>query len=231
VRRTAGVWWALVRATWGEQLSRKPFVVLCLIYAVAETIGAVQAHELADPTLLLTVLLGAGSIGRDLTSGVLPLLFTRPLTRATYVLAKWLAVSSVAAIGGLLALVIQALLLSHRGFGPAGSAIGAALFGAVSTAAGIAAVLVFLSTLVSGFGDLGLWMILRLAGFLAGRWLGPRFTEEWGALVTPSLSWETLSGWDAGAWFRLVSYLSTVTLFLCLAVVVANHKEVSYATG
>jgi hypothetical protein len=231
VRRTAGVWWALVRATWGEQLSRRPFVALCLVYAVAETIGALQTHELADPTLFLTVLLGAGSIGRDLTSGVLPLLFTRPLTRATYVLSKWLAVSSVAAIGGVLALVIQASLLAYRGFAPAASAIGAAVFASVATAAGLAAVLVFLSTLVSGFGDLGLWMILRLAGFLVGRRVGPRFAEEWGALLTPSLSWETLSGWDAGAWFRLVSYLSTVTLLLCLAVVSANRKEVSYASG
>jgi hypothetical protein len=231
VKRTASVLWALIRASWGEQLSRPVILVLCVILALADTVGAVQVHELDDPTLLLTAFLGAGSIGRDLTSGVLPLLFTRPLTRASYVMAKWLAVSSLAAGAGLLALGIQALVLGQRGFGVPGPAIGAALFGAVTTAAGVAAVLVFLSTLVSGFGDLGLWMILRLAGALLERRAGPRFAAEWSGLFVPSLAWDTLAGWDAGAWFRLVSYLSTVSLFLCLAVISANRKEVSYATG
>ena len=162
---------------------------------------------------------------------MLPLLFTRPITRATYVLAKWTAVSSVAAGGGVLTLAIQAVLLWHRGFGLPGPVIGGAFFASAAVALGVAAVLVFLSTLVSGFGDLGLWMVLRLAGVLAARRAGPRFLQEWRSLIEPSLSWDALSGWSAGPWFRVVTYLSTVTLFLCLAVVVANRKEVSYAAG
>ena len=223
--------WALIRATWGEQLSRPLLGVVCLIYGVSEVVGSLYGHELNDPTLVLTMVLGAGSIGRDVTTGVLPLLFTRPLTRGTYVLAKWMAVSSLAAVAGTLAIAIQAALLWHRGAGLPAATIGAALFAATATALGIAAVLVFLSTLVSGFGDIGLWTVLRLLGLLAGKRMGPRFTEEWRSLVEPSLAWDTLSGWNAGAWFQLVSFLSTVTLFLCLAVVAANQKEVSYASG
>ena len=227
----ASVWWALIRAAWGEQLTRPVVLLLCAILCVVEIVGASYGHELNDPTMFLTVLLGAGSIGRDVTTGVLPLLFTRPITRGTYVLAKWIAVSSVAAAGGVLVLAIQAAMLWHRAFGLPAAAIAGGFFAGVATAFGVAAVLVFLSTLVSGVGDLVLWMILRLAGVLLARWAGPRFLQEWRSLIEPSLTWDSLSGWSAGPWFRVVTYLSTVTLFLFLAVTVANRKEVSYAAG
>lgn len=231
MRRSASVWWALIRATWGEQLSRPIIAVMGLAYCASEMAGVLYGHELNDPTLILTLLVGAGSIGRDVTTGVLPLVFTRPFARGTYVLAKWLAVSSAAALAGVLALAVQAVWLHHRGFGLPAAAVGGAFFTAATTAVGIAALLVFLSTLVPGVGDVGLWTLLRLGGFLVGKELGPRFTQEWSALVEPALSWETLFAWDAGAWFRLVSYLSTVTLFLFAAVVSANRKELSYAAG
>jgi len=39
-----------------------------------------------------------------------------------------------------------------------------------------------------------------------------------------------LNGGDV-PWFAIVSYLSTVTLCLAVAVVVMNRKELSYASG
>jgi hypothetical protein len=228
---TGSVLWALIRATWGEQRSRPFVVVLCLIFCVVEISAVSYTHDLNDPTLFLTVMFGAGSIGRDVTTGVLPLLFTRPIKRGTYVFAKWIAVSSAAAVTGALVLTIQALLLRHRGLGLPGATIAAAVFASAASACGISSVLVFLSALVSGFGDIALWMGLRLLGALLAKRVGPRFVQEWRSLIEPSLAWDTLSGSHLGAWFRLVSYLSTVTLFLCLAVMAANRKEVSYAAG
>jgi ABC-type transport system involved in multi-copper enzyme maturation permease subunit len=223
--------WALVRVTWRELLSR-PFVgIICLVFCAVEISLGSSMHDLNDPTLILTVILGAGSIGRDVSSGVLPLLFTRPIARRTYVFAKWIAVSSAASVVGAAALAIQALLLWRQGAGLSAPAIGAAVFGGATTAWGVASVLVFLSVLVAGVGDVGLWYGLHLVGILFARKAPARFNEEWRALIQPSLAWDALSGSHLLVWFRLVSYLSTVTFFLVLAVTAANRKELSYASG
>ena len=110
------VLWALVTVTWRERLSRPVVVALCGLLCAAQTAFAVSgSHDLEDPVLVLALILGAGSIGRDLSSGVLALLFARPIVRTTYVIAKWTAVSLAAGTLGCATLIVQAVLLRSRG--------------------------------------------------------------------------------------------------------------------
>lgn len=221
---------ALIVAAWRERLLRPLYGGLCLLFCFSQLSMARFSHELQDPTLLLTLLIGAGSVGKDVSSGVLPLLFTRPLVRSRYVLAKWLAVGSVVTILATLTLLGEALLLWRAGLGVPRAEVAAAVFQGATNAFGIASVLVLFSALVSGMTDVLLWIGLSTLPMIAQRYLSQRVSEEWRALLDPSLDWSATFGPPIG-WFPLFSYLSTVTLCLALASLAINRKELSYASG
>jgi len=220
----ASALWALVSATWREKLARPIVLVLCVLICIGHASFVVSSHELEDPATPLALILGAGSIGRDVSSGVLALLFTRPLVRARYVLAKWLAVSVAAGVLAAATLLVEALILGRQGEGVPGAELAAALFASATATCGLTAVLVLFSTLLPGLGDVALWTALLLVMAVARGRLPQRVAEECQALLQPQLAW-------GSTWFAILSYLSTVALCLCLAALVANRKELSYAAG
>jgi hypothetical protein len=229
---STGVLWALVSTTWREKLSRPIVVVLCVLLCVVQSAVAISAsRDLSDPAFILAMVLGAGSVGRDVSSGVLALILTRPIVRTTYILAKWLAVGGAAAILSLLTLVAQTLLLRGKGIDISIGELLSAMFGATTSAFGVTSVLVLLSVLIPGVGDIATWVALGLVGYLGRNALPQRFSEEWRGFLQPSLEWSSTFGATPISWFALSSYLSTVTLCLCLAALALNRKEVSYASG
>jgi ABC-type Na+ efflux pump permease subunit len=189
------------------------------------------SQTLEDPVLLLTLILAAGSVGRDVSSGVLALLLTRPVVRTTYVVAKWTAVSSAAAGLSCLTLAVQAAVLRAKGVDISASELWNATFASASSAAGLSALLVLLSVLLPGAADIAAWGALNLLGFLAQRILPLRANTEWRDFLQPKLGWVSTFGATPISWFGLTSYLSTVTLCLCLAALAMNRKEISYASG
>lgn len=223
--------WALILVTWRERLSRSWFGWFCLMVCAIYFAIARSTGELADPVLWLTLLIGAGSVGKDVSSGVLPLLFTRPLVRSHYVLAKWLALGSAAALLSTLTLVVEAVWLAHLGQGLPGAEVAAAVFHSVSSAFGVTSVLLVLSVMVPGYSDIMVWIGLGFLPVFAQKYISQRVTDEWRMFFQPSLEWGATFGATPIGWFRLLSYLSTVTLCLCLAVLAANRKELSYASG
>jgi ABC-type transport system involved in multi-copper enzyme maturation permease subunit len=223
---------ALVVATWRERLSRPIALIVCLLICVAMTGSAVTVnHALQDPTLPLGLILAAGSVGRDVSSGVLALLLTRPLVRTTYLLAKWTAVSTAVAGLACLTLVAQAMLLRARGVDISLGELWRGAFASATAAAGLISVLVLFSVLISGVGDIAIWVALNLIGFVGQRILPLRVTSEWRSLLEPKLGWDSTFAARPISWFGLTSYLSTVTLCLCLAALALNRKEISYASG
>jgi ABC-type transport system involved in multi-copper enzyme maturation permease subunit len=224
--------WALVVATWRERLSRPVAAVVCVLICGATSAAAVTGgHSLEDPTLPLALILGAGSIGRDVSSGVLALLLTRPLRRSTYLMAKWTAVTTAVAALSCLTLTVQTLLLRSKGIDISGGELWTTTFSSVTSAGGLAAVLVLLSVFMPGAGDIALWVALNLVGFLVQRVLPMRVHTEWNDFLRPTLGWASTFGATPISWFSLSSYLSTVTLCLCVAALALNRKEISYASG
>jgi len=206
------------------------------LLAVAFMPGAGLALLGGGQGLILT--LGAGMIGQDVSSGVLQLLFARPVRRPEYVVSRWLGVAIAAAAISLLQLAIAYALLAARGIPPTAQDI--VMFGAGRVLEGLggAAVLVLFSSLVGGFGDLGIYLLVNLgAGVLqmAGqvkRWLWmERMGTEINGALTPTLDLARLVTASPMPWFPIVSYASTVVLCLALAIVIVNRKELSYASG
>ena len=184
----------------------------------------------------LVLALAAGLIGQDLASGTVQLVLARPVTRAQLVFSRWIAVA-IATIGVvLLQVATAALIMAARGAGVPWRQAALFLADNALLALGTAAVMALLSALAPGLGDLGLLVLANLSAALlqgVGAW------RRWGAVVRaaeevqhvlkPELHLGPLA-YGSPPWPDVVSYLSTVTLCLALAVVVLNRRELSYAS-
>jgi ABC-type transport system involved in multi-copper enzyme maturation permease subunit len=220
----------LVWACWRERFSRPLVIALLTVIAL---LGFVSSHfdkSLSDYSGLFAMVLGAGLVGRDVSSGALALLFTRPIKRSEYLLSRWLAAALAASALGVMALLAQFLILRLRGVGVTGSELLFASAKAISGDFGLAATLVFLSTLVRGIGDIGLWLLGSLLAALCASFVNRRLGEELLRLLTPRLDWARALTSQPISWFEIASYASSVTLFLALALMMINRKEISYAS-
>jgi len=182
--------------------------------------------------------LGAGMIGQDVSSGTLPLLLARPVSRAEYVFSRWGATAAGAFVALLLqALTAAAIMLARGAPVPWGDA-GLFLANGALTVLGAAALLALLSSLAGGLGDIGLLLLLFITGQVVQKiamvrswmWLVRGADELLGALK-PALELGALTHGGAVPWYALVSWLSSVTLCLALAIVVMNRRELSYASS
>jgi hypothetical protein len=229
---------ALLAAGWRERLSR-PIVVVLLVVGSAVMVGHLLVgnlsevrEDLAPPELIMALIFGAGLVGKDVSSGALALMFTRPIKRWQYVFTRWIGAGVAATTFSVLHLVLQFVVLFSRGQGVPARALGQASFEAATGAFGLTAVLLALSTLVTGLGDLVLWIGLTLLPeFIVHVGVPQRICEQIEQLAMPRLEWATAAGAGTGSWFGIASYASNVTLSLALAVWVINRKQISYATS
>lgn len=219
---------------WRERLSR-PILVLLMVVAGGSMLTATYSglyDELADPSGLMTLILAVGLVGRDVSSGTLALIFTRPIKRWRYIISRWVGASIAASAISWLHLIVQFLLLRSLGKGLPVGALFEMGFESATGAFGLTAVLVLFSTLVPGIADVGIWIATRMLVDVGERLGVPqRVGEHLDGLLSPELTWVTLVAGGTSAWFSVASYASNVVLCLAVAVAVINRKELSYASG
>ncbi len=231
----------IVVATLRQRFTSPMRLVLCGMIGwfpmLAVLASPAAGFALLGDGAMLALVLGAGMIGQDVSSGTLPLLLARPVSRASYVLSRWSGV----ALGAWLLVLLQALtaafLMMARGAAVPWDGAAVFLANGALGALGMAAVMALLSSLLDGLGDLGLYLVLTLTAQtiqLVGRMRSSdvlaRVGEELARALTPKLSVVPFFGPPPVSWFELVSYVSTVTLCLALAIVVVNRRELSYAS-
>jgi len=183
------------------------------------------------------MVLGAGVIGRDISTGVLQLILARPVTRREYVLSRWLALGCAGfAVGFLCWLILLPLALSSGG-----STINHALLrlGEIGLASfGFAAVITGLSSLLPGFGDLA----LLLAGVMVGSFLSflgdvgkspavSRIGEEVARTLVPMVSFGDVLYDGTFHAYPILAWASATTLGLLLAIYAMNRREFSYGSA
>ena len=202
---------------------------LCLI---AHEVG-LQAVRVGP---MFAFILSVGILGQESSSGVLQLLFARPIRRWEYVVSRWLAV--VVAACGLIVLQVSiaCLLLARHGL-PEGREIFAVLADQATQAIGTASVILFFSSFISGAGDVIAIVLTFLTAQVVtgiGQWrdnpVMARIGEETMRFVAPQLPIVVLMSGGRVPWFEVVSYVSTVSLCVAVAVVVVNRREISYAS-
>jgi ABC-type transport system involved in multi-copper enzyme maturation permease subunit len=188
-----------------------------------------------ETSLNFALIFGAGMIGQDTASGVLQLLFARPVRRDVYVISRWVAASLAAALMAVVQVGLVALILAARGARPEVTDVAIAWANHITSAFGVTAPLLALSALVPGLADLGLLLliytvagILQVAGGAMNQAIVAQISHVMQDFVNPMIDFHRVLG-PAPSWNEIVSYVSTVTLSLALAIVFVNRKELSYA--
>ena len=183
------------------------------------------------------IFLGAGLVGQDVSAGTLQLLFARPVTRGEYAVSRWLGAALAASCLVVAQLAIGVALLAIHGEAPSARDLAIFAGGQLLGVFGTVSVLLLFSTVLPGVGD---FMAILAAGVLGqglqlgaalfrAPWLG-RAGVEIGRFVAPGLDLAPFFRGGPVSWFEVVSYLSSVTLCLALAIVILNRRELSYAT-
>lgn len=203
-------------------------------------VRAVENTGLAAGTtvMFLALTFGSGLIGADAASGVLQLVLVRPVTRPAYVFARWLAASCLAAGLAAAQTLLIAAAIAVRGHPASWAALGGVLAYQVAAGFGLTAVLLSLSTFIGGLGDLRAW-VLALFGASVMRWGGEirgwpwlaRMGHELGGVVMPTFPAESYGGLEPTVWLSAVTWCSTVTLALALAILIFNRREQSYGSS
>ncbi len=183
--------------------------------------------------------LAAGAIGQEVSSGVLTLTFARPVTRPAYVFSRWAGAGGFAAALALAQLALALVAIAARG-GPLPGApfVAAHALECVLVASASAAVMVMLSSLANGLGDVALLAM----GFTTSAFAGmvgqakdwpvlARAAQEIQVTLMPTVRVGWLFGHGDPQAYALITLLSTLAGSLAVAVWVVNRKELSYAAG
>jgi ABC-type transport system involved in multi-copper enzyme maturation permease subunit len=213
------------------------FFMVALPLVMLAAMPRVGLAALGD-ALPLAMLFAVGMIGQDLSSGVLQLVFARPVRRWEYVVCRWVAVAGAAAA----VVVAQAAaawgVLALRGHAPAAELVIDFASGRVLQVVGVASVMALFSSLVAGLADLAVYIVLNILAGIAGLaaqakgWVALGHTSRLlGDVLAPAIDFRTVAGGGVHAWLEVIAYLSTILLCLAFASVAMNRRELSYASG
>jgi ABC-type transport system involved in multi-copper enzyme maturation permease subunit len=220
--------------------SRVRLVLVACVF-LFPLLALVVIHGLGTQALgtgsIFALILAAGIIGQESSSGVMQLLFARPVRRSEYVVSRWLAVVFGAATLSLVQIGLACLIWLARGSAPGAGEIATFAAQQVINAFGTVSVVLLFSSFVSGIGD----VVSQVVGGVVGQmfvWVGQfrqsppvvRTGEEIIRFVSATVPLETIVRGGSIPWFEIVSYLSTVSLCVTVAIVVLNRREISYAS-
>ena len=184
------------------------------------------------------MIMAAGLIGQEVSSGVLTLAFARPIQRLQWVVGRWLGASLLAMAIVLLQVLVAFGVAAARHGVPSASAVTMAALEGTLAVFGSSAVLLLLSSVLPGLGDLGMLLIAGVAStaiptiashYQIG-WL-VRAGEELQRFLTASVDLAPVFHHDAMPWFEITSYFSTLAICLVVAIWAVNRKELSYASA
>jgi len=196
--------------------------------------------------------LGTGILGKDISSGVLSTVFSRPLARTKYVMAKWLALSvATSAIAVALALCEQTVVSVTFMYMPDVNLL-TTIAERVSLCFGLSATMVGLSSLFAGNKNMvvwcvlfgGMWILFQFASSLPNMYFGSYFSLAWmstfapimkavaeftTSICLPWLDMTLVANSLIPSASVIFSYCFTVVFMLTIAIWRMNNLEVSYA--
>ncbi|MCA9813499.1 MAG: hypothetical protein H6677_15110 [Candidatus Obscuribacterales bacterium] len=187
-----------------------------------------------DSAYNFAFIIAAGIIGSDVSDGILPLTFSRPLKRIEYILCKWLAVSSMVTILAILNDLIHWMILSKGSLEMLQSVEPCIFLNTVTAALGSTAIIMLFSSLVPGIADIGIILLIGLIAIITSL-INHYWKVAWAinvaavllSILFPHVDLRTLNGnYEVIEAFGM--YLSIVFTALFLATYFVNRKELSY---
>ena len=204
--------------------------------------GAFTGQPSPSSGFLALLLLAAGSVSRDVSSGALQMILARPISRTDYLWGRFFGILSAYAVFlaavALLTLVFSAAVLPalHVPHAPLQWAgLARAFAAAFLDGVLVAAVLLFFSTFLPGWGDvLGYFLLTLFLSALPS--IGAGLQKEWLTRLGLTLKQNVLPEPNFGAIFsgeRRVSeavgqWALAITVFLLAAALVFRRREFAY---
>jgi hypothetical protein len=232
----------LLRQKFGSTGVVIALAVLSLLTAF-QVAAAGKGSALESGGFIALLILAAASVSKDLSSGALQMILSRPISRVDYLFGRYCgillayAIYLAATLG--FALVFSAILGRLFGGENAGGlsladlARGAA--GSLLSAALLSAILLFFSTFLRGFGDVLAYFLLSLllgAPELLSRPLHAPWLAELGKAtrenVLPRVEWENVLRGERVFSPATGQYFLAVTAYLTLAAWIFSRREFSY---
>jgi ABC-type transport system involved in multi-copper enzyme maturation permease subunit len=209
-------------------------VILLFVFLTA---GSGGSFPLVHLTPLFVWILGAGIIGRDVASGVAHLLFTRPLSRPSYILTKWVSLTASVWVFQLSVLLVWTLgnLAGNATFDyDMGflQSIGLALW----MAATLSSVVIFFSSILPGLGDIALLLYVHVVLGIFGIFALATQNEALqtilkGVFFTFWPGMQVSSAFAAHSEHLLGYFIGEsllALLFIALAILIFSRKDISY---
>jgi len=211
-------------------------LVILAVFAVASAFGIASSGgrsgaDAATGYLVLFVL-GAASISRDASSGALQMILVRPIRRTDYVFGRYLGIlfafAAFLVAGALFAVVVKAAV--HQAGPPLEPATMAANLGyGILHAAQTAAMLVFFSTFLPGFGDViavaGLQLLLSIQTNVG--WF-QKAAEAGRREILAPVNWERVFRGEPAALAGAGRGVLAAVLFLAAAALIFSRREFAY---
>jgi ABC-type transport system involved in multi-copper enzyme maturation permease subunit len=256
--------WAICKNTWTEILRNKLRLTILLFVFLSPIIGSTtglcaehvlseEAFDSCEDTRYFVLIWGIGTIGRQVQDGTLSLLLSRPLMISKLVTSKWFAVAVASSITSILQLMAELLVAFSRN--QQISVFEAATNGVerVLVCIGLSAVVILLSSLVTGVKDIGLYVLLSILNdiFKSLAAIEPdpsqnttlksfvvwsahcagsvyRFIQE---CLVPKIDLQMCISLGSIPWHELSLYLAIIATSLSLAIYTLNRKEFPYGSA
>jgi ABC-type transport system involved in multi-copper enzyme maturation permease subunit len=221
-------------------------VIALAIFALigsAQTAATGRAEALESGGFFALLALAAASVSKDASSGALQMILARPIRRVDYLFGRYcgilLAYAAYLAATAGLALLLSPLLgklLNAENAGklsPGDLVLGAT--GSLLSSALFAAVLLFFSTFLRGYGDVLSYFLLSLLlaapGVLA-RPLKMPWLDTLGTMarenILPRVSWDEVLRGRGVLSPATGEYVLAVTAYLAFAALVFSRREFTY---
>ncbi len=177
------------------------------------------------------LVLAAASVSKDASSGALQMILARPIRRTDYLFGRYLGI--VVAFAAFSVACVALGLLTRTLWGPRGPLAPLELAGSIGFAtlwaAQMAAVLIFFSTFLPGYGDVVALLLLQI--FVSLRTNVPwmvKTSQALGRDLLPSVAWEGVFRGHPDAVAAAGRAVLAASLFLTAAAVVFSRREFAY---
>jgi len=213
--------------------------LICLVPLAAGTVIATPESSDNFPVTLALLMIAAGCVSRDASSGALQMILARPIRRSSYVLGRFLGIAATIALFQAVALAIALAVpkfLPVLGLGALDPA--AALSGVAGTfldALLIAAMILFFSTFLPSYADAFAYILLMFflaAPAILGQLLKNAWLMNLGSVlrknVAPSVPWPDLLRGREALGEASGRYVLALVVFLAAALIVFSRREFAY---
>jgi ABC-type transport system involved in multi-copper enzyme maturation permease subunit len=230
-----------LRQRFGSPAMATALGVLALLTAIQAALS--EPERALESGFLAIVLIAAGSVSRDASSGALQMILARPIRRTSYLFGRYLGILAAYAafLAGTCGLTVLLAVVLPRALGAVSSSavspeslargVGAALLNASL----FASILLFFSTFLRGYADVLAYILLSillqvvpgLGRTLHKSWLTSA-GEEARRNVLPEVDWsEVLRGRHALG-EPTGQFVLAVVVFLTVAALIFSRREFSY---